>query len=132
MTTHERIILDGESLTIEQVAAVTHGTQGQPEITISGKAMEKVARTAEAIEQLLKRNEIAYGITTGFGAFKDRIRTCWCNLLQYLLDVLIVAVDYMIRAKLAGNLQPVRLNIDGDHDASAVTAGGDHTQANEP
>lgn len=73
MTSHDQIILDGESLTIEQVAAVTHGTPGKPEITISEKALEKVAKAAKAVEKLLERNEIAYGITTGFGAFKDRI-----------------------------------------------------------
>src|SRR4029434_7371721 len=33
----------------------------------------KVLRSAAAVDTLLDRGEIAYGITTGFGAFKDKI-----------------------------------------------------------
>ncbi|MEN8173366.1 MAG: histidine ammonia-lyase, partial [Chloroflexota bacterium] len=36
-------------------------------------AKTQVARAAEAVQTLLERGEVAYGITTGFGAFKDRV-----------------------------------------------------------
>ncbi len=62
--------LDGTSLTIEQVLAVAYG---RPRVVLSSAAGLVVERSAQAVEQLLKRGEIAYGITTGFGAFKDRI-----------------------------------------------------------
>ncbi len=65
-----KIILDGSSLTIEQVNAAAYG---QPEIVISDSAKTAVTRCAAAVQQLIARGEIAYGITTGFGAFKDRV-----------------------------------------------------------
>jgi histidine ammonia-lyase len=67
------IILDGKSLTFEQVVAVAYGTPGAPGVSLSGEAKETVNRAAEAVQTLLARGEIAYGITTGFGAFKDKI-----------------------------------------------------------
>jgi histidine ammonia-lyase len=67
------ITLDGKSLTIEQVIAVAYGQPGQPRVELSQAAQAQVTRAAQAVEQLLTRGEIAYGITTGFGAFKDRI-----------------------------------------------------------
>ena len=67
------IILDGESLTCSQVIAVAFGKPNQPRVVLSEIAQEKVNRSAAAVQILLERGEIAYGITTGFGAFKDKI-----------------------------------------------------------
>lgn len=67
------IILDGESLTFEQVCDVAQGKPDAPRIILSEKAKENVRRAADAVQALLKRGEIAYGITTGFGALKDVI-----------------------------------------------------------
>ena len=67
------IIIDGESLTFEQVVAVAHGKSGEPRVAISDNAQERVNRCSDAVQTLLDRGEIAYGITTGFGAFKDKI-----------------------------------------------------------
>ena len=67
------IVLDGESLTFEQVLAVAYGTPGGPRVVLSDRARENVERSARAVQTLLDRGEIAYGITTGFGAFKDKI-----------------------------------------------------------
>ncbi|MCG3210412.1 MAG: Histidine ammonia-lyase [Anaerolineae bacterium] len=67
------IILDGQSLTIEDVIAVAYGQPDQPHVELAPAAAKQVERAAGAVEQLLARGEIAYGITTGFGAFKDRI-----------------------------------------------------------
>lgn len=67
------IILDGESLTFEQVCRVAHGRAGAPRIVLSENAKEKVRRAADAVQDLLENGEIAYGITTGFGALKDVI-----------------------------------------------------------
>lgn len=69
--THQQLILDGESLTIEDVIAVAH----QPEISvsISENAWKRVRRAAQAVQDFVARGQIVYGITTGFGAFKDRI-----------------------------------------------------------
>jgi histidine ammonia-lyase len=67
------IYLDGTSLTFDQVYAVAYGAPNSPRVEIGADAGKLVTRAADAVQTLLKRGTIAYGITTGFGAFKDRI-----------------------------------------------------------
>ena len=67
------IILDGESLTFEQVLSVAYGKPKTPHVILSEKAKAQVRRSADAVQKLIDRGEIAYGISTGFGAFKDKI-----------------------------------------------------------
>ena len=67
------IVLDGENLTFEEVIAVAYGEPGAPRIALADVAKKNVQRAADAVDTLLARGEIAYGITTGFGAFKDKI-----------------------------------------------------------
>jgi len=68
----DTIFLDGASLTIDQVLRVAYGQPGAPRIELSAEAGAKVTRAAEAVQHMLAEGTIAYGITTGFGAFKDR------------------------------------------------------------
>lgn len=67
------IVLDGESLTFEQVVSVAYGKPASPSVVLSEKARLQVNASAAAVQTLLDRGEVAYGITTGFGAFKDKI-----------------------------------------------------------
>ena len=67
------VVLDGENLTFEQVTAVAYGAPGAPAVRLAVQAKTNVERSAAAVDMLIERGEIAYGITTGFGAFKDRI-----------------------------------------------------------
>src|SRR5688500_17380123 len=67
------ILLDGENLTFEHVTAVAYGQPDSPRVQLAESARAKVQRAADAVDTLLARGEIAYGITTGFGAFKDKI-----------------------------------------------------------
>lgn len=69
----EQITIDGESLTFEQVIAVAYGKPGEPRLSLAETAKTAINRSAQAVQTLLDRGEIAYGITTGFGAFKDKI-----------------------------------------------------------
>ena len=69
----EVIAIDGESLTMEPVAAVARGEPGKPRVELTNGARVKVKRSADAVQTLLQKGQIAYGITTGFGAFKDRV-----------------------------------------------------------
>ncbi|HQX75671.1 MAG TPA: histidine ammonia-lyase, partial [Thermoflexales bacterium] len=69
----EDIILDGESLTFEQVLAVAHGEPGQPRVVLGQNAIPKIERAAQAVQRLLGENQVVYGITTGFGAFKNKV-----------------------------------------------------------
>lgn len=67
------IFLSGEDLTFEHVITVAFGKPGKPQVLLSEGAKAKVERSAAAVQTLLDRGEVAYGITTGFGAFKDKI-----------------------------------------------------------
>ncbi|MBN1304184.1 MAG: histidine ammonia-lyase [Anaerolineales bacterium] len=67
------VTLDGQSLTLDQVIAVAYGQPGSPRVDLSQEAVHKVERAAKAVERMLAEGQVAYGITTGFGAFKDRI-----------------------------------------------------------
>ncbi len=67
------ILLDGEHLTLEQLLAVAQGRPGAPAVRLHPDAERRVRRAAAAVQELIARGTVAYGITTGFGAFKDRI-----------------------------------------------------------
>jgi len=69
------VILDGENLSIHQVASLAHAPEEGREVrvSLSDEAWRKVARAEEAVRSILDRGEVVYGVTTGFGAFKDRI-----------------------------------------------------------
>ena len=69
----KEILIDGESLTFEQVIKVAFGKPSEPRVVLADAARTKVQSAADAVDTLLDRGEIAYGITTGFGAFKDKI-----------------------------------------------------------
>jgi histidine ammonia-lyase len=69
----ETIVLNGQDLSIEQVVTVANGPPQAPRVVLSEEARQRVGRAAEAVAQLLARGEVAYGITTGFGAFKERV-----------------------------------------------------------
>ena len=66
----DTIILDGSHLTIDEVIAVAYGEPSKPHIVLSDESKKNVNRSADAVQQLLNEGVIAYGITTGFGAFK--------------------------------------------------------------
>jgi histidine ammonia-lyase len=65
------IDLDGESLTIEDVVAVARTEETH--VKIAAKAQVKIERGRRAVEEFTERGEIVYGVTTGFGAFKDKL-----------------------------------------------------------
>ena len=67
------LILDGEHLTLEQLVEVAEGKAGEPKVALAEAARAKVERAAQAVETMLREGRVAYGITTGFGAFKDRV-----------------------------------------------------------
>ena len=66
-----QISLDGEHLTLEEVIAVA--TRPKIEVMLSEDGWEKVRRAERAVQDFIARGEIVYGVTTGFGAFKDRV-----------------------------------------------------------
>ncbi len=73
VTDKDDILLDGASLTLDQVCAVAFGIPSSPIVHLSDTAKHNVNRAAAAVQTLLDEGVVAYGITTGVGAFKDRI-----------------------------------------------------------
>lgn len=67
------VLLDGEHLTIEQVVETAYADPGEITFALSDDAQQKVARARQAVEQFVAEGRVVYGITTGFGAFKDRL-----------------------------------------------------------
>ncbi len=60
--------LDGHTLTIEDVENVAQRTTP---VQLSEQAMEQLRNSRKVVEDFLERREVVYGITTGFGKFKD-------------------------------------------------------------
>lgn len=69
----ETVWLDGTKLNIEQVIQVAFGRAGEPQVSLTDEAKRNVQRAADAVDRMVEEGQIAYGITTGFGAFKDRL-----------------------------------------------------------
>ena len=65
------ISINGRDLTIEQVVKVAD--EPGIRVSISPDAVAAINRAAEAVQQFIREGHIAYGITTGFGAFKDKL-----------------------------------------------------------
>jgi histidine ammonia-lyase len=67
-----QLLLDGERLTIEDVIAAAHAEPDGMTFGITPEAEVRVQRARAAVDQFVAEGRVVYGITTGFGAFKDR------------------------------------------------------------
>ena len=67
------LLIDGKNLTIEKVMLIAESPPGTPVVRLSDSAVAAVIKSASAVERLMELGQVAYGITTGFGAFKDRL-----------------------------------------------------------
>lgn len=65
------ISINGRDLTIEQVVKVADDPTLH--VSIASDAIPSITRAANAVQQFIRDGQIAYGITTGFGAFKDKL-----------------------------------------------------------
>lgn len=62
------ITINGDDLTIGQVIAVS---RNYAHAEIDEQGIEKMAKSRQIIEDILERNQIVYGITTGFGSLSN-------------------------------------------------------------
>jgi histidine ammonia-lyase len=80
-----KVLVDGESLTIEDVVAVAR--EGA-EVEIPRKAKEKVERCRQFLEEAVKEKRVVYGVTTGFGALStvfippEKVKKLQANLIR--------------------------------------------------
>jgi histidine ammonia-lyase len=65
--------LDGQSLTIEDVVAVAYAQPDEFLFRLSPEAQQRVDRARQAVEGFVAERRVVYGITTGFGAFCNRV-----------------------------------------------------------
>jgi histidine ammonia-lyase len=61
--------ISGENLDVDGVVEVAAGRQ----VVLDPAVLPKIVRSRAAVEQLVANGTVAYGITTGFGRFKDKI-----------------------------------------------------------
>src|ERR1041385_2912876 len=62
------LILDGKSLRVEDVyRAATAGTS----VSFAPSAKKRIQASRDLVEEWVSRNEVVYGVTTGFGEFSN-------------------------------------------------------------
>ncbi|MDW8317060.1 MAG: histidine ammonia-lyase [Anaerolineae bacterium] len=66
------LLLDGQSLTIEDVVAVAYAPPGSCRLDLAPEARQRVTAARRAVEDFVARQQVVYGITTGFGALCNR------------------------------------------------------------
>ena len=67
----EPLIIDGESLQYDHVVAAAQGRR----VALAPATIPLMERSRAAVDRLVAEGQVAYGITTGFGRFKDRLIT---------------------------------------------------------
>jgi histidine ammonia-lyase len=75
--------LNGQALTLEQIAAVAIGGEN---VTISPSMRPRIAASRKLIEQIVGRDEVVYGVNTGFGKLSD-VRVAPDDLRQLQLNL---------------------------------------------
>lgn len=68
----KEIIIDGQGLTIEDVAKVARDGYS---VRIHPGAVERIVRSRSIVDKYVSMEEVVYGITTGFGRFSDVVIT---------------------------------------------------------
>ncbi len=67
-TTNDTLLIDGNNVSLEQLEQVAR--HNRP-VALSAAAQLQISNSRAIIERVLDENRIVYGVTTGFGKFKD-------------------------------------------------------------
>jgi histidine ammonia-lyase len=62
------VVIDGNSLTLEQVTAVA---RDRAPVKLASHARQRAGRARDIVDDLVTRGSVAYGVTTGFGKLSD-------------------------------------------------------------
>ncbi len=65
----ESLLISGDQLKVDDVVAVAHGRP----VALDPAVLPGMERSRAAVERLVAEGRVVYGITTGFGRFKDRL-----------------------------------------------------------
>lgn len=80
-----RVVIDGETLTIDAVSAVA---EHYAEVELASPARARMMATRNVVAGIVERNEVVYGVTTGFGKLSevaippDRLAELQVNLVR--------------------------------------------------
>lgn len=66
----EKLLLDGNSLTIEDFISVTRGHR---KVGLTEESKAAVLKARALVDRFVEENRVVYGLTTGFGKFSDVI-----------------------------------------------------------
>jgi histidine ammonia-lyase len=79
MHTQPGFVSDGKNLTPEDVARIARSPRdpasgtAERTVALSEASRRRVEASRAIVDRIVERGEVVYGITTGFGAFKDRV-----------------------------------------------------------
>src|SRR5881296_3224169 len=65
----QSVTIDGSSLDLEKVVQVA---RLNAQVIMDTKAIERIREGRKALERLLEKNEVIYGVNSGFGALSDQ------------------------------------------------------------
>ena len=68
----KNIILDGKSLTIENVYEIARAPKGKIKLAISDQAIDKMNLSFNQVKRIVEKGDPVYGINTGFGALSNK------------------------------------------------------------
>ncbi|PYO79474.1 MAG: histidine ammonia-lyase [Gemmatimonadetes bacterium] len=65
---NEQLIIDGDTLSVDEAYAVA---VDRLRVGLAPKARERMLRTRAVVDDIVNRNEVVYGVTTGFGKLSE-------------------------------------------------------------
>lgn len=110
------LLITGENLRVDDVVAVAYGRP----VSLDPAAIPRMERSRAAVERLVSEGRAVYGITTGFGRFKDRlisaeeVRQLQLNLVRsHAVGVGPDLPDEVVRAMLLARANTLALGYSG-------------------
>ncbi len=91
----KKLVIDGNSLTLEKIDFFL---KENPKVVLSKESVAKVKKARRQIEEWVKKDEVIYGVTTGFGEFAN-VKISNENLAELQLN--------LIRSHAAGVGEPL-------------------------
>src|SRR5438045_9158908 len=64
----EQLLIDGDTLSVDEAYAVA---VERLRVGLAPKARERMLRTRAVVDDIVSRNEVVYGVTTGFGKLSE-------------------------------------------------------------
>src|SRR5258706_12440179 len=64
----EKLLINGDTLTVDEAYGVA---ADRIRVGLAPKARERMLRTRAVVDDIVHRNEVVYGVTTGFGKLSE-------------------------------------------------------------